>query len=93
MIGRKLRAEIDALLHVGLAGGELAANGEVSAPRPSAARHADLELLGFGKGEECAAGGVEPGEKVGGNAVARGVEEPGVAAGGFDRARDLKLRG
>jgi hypothetical protein len=91
MIGRELRAEIDSLLHVGLAGGELAADGEVSAPRTTAARHTDIRLVRYWEREKFAAGGIEARKQIGGNTVARRVEESSVAACRFDRAGDVDL--
>jgi hypothetical protein len=77
----ELRAEIEAFLEVGPARGQLTADGEIPAPRPTAQAHADLELPLEGLGEELAAHVHEPLLQTLVYPMTEDVEEPVLAAG------------
>src|SRR5262249_18615242 len=90
IVERQLLAEVDAFLDVGLAGGELAPQREIAAPSATAFGHRDLHLHGLGQRKEAPAGSVEAFDSLRVDAVALHVEEPGVAAGALDLARNLR---
>ena len=89
-MGTEVGSEVDALFGVGDPGGELATDGEPSAPGPSATGHGDLRLLGGRSGEELAGQAIETIGQGRIDAVAHRVEEPDVAAGGVERRRRLE---
>src|SRR6185503_2458354 len=76
----QLFAEIEALLQIGHAGREFAANRKITAPCTPAPRHGDLHFSFFSKREETPAGSVECGERRIADAVVGGVEETEVTA-------------
>ncbi len=88
VIGAELGAEVDALLQVGHAGGELAAHGEPPPPRPPAPGHGDLGLLLLGQVEEGPGQLVEPGRQLRVEAVADDVEEADLPTGGVELLGD-----
>src|SRR5258706_584405 len=63
MIARQFGAEVDAFLPVGLAGCQLASDGEVAAPGASAAIHANLHLRAEVLREELTGELLEPGNE------------------------------
>src|SRR6185312_13956545 len=92
MVGAELAAEIESLLAVGLARGELAAEREPAAPGDATQRHGDRRLLRLGQGEKAATRGIEAAEAVLGDTVAAHIEEAAIAAGPVDRPRDILAR-
>ncbi len=92
VVGGQLLAEVEALLLVGPAGGQLPAEGEPAPPCPPGAGHGQLALVRRGQGEEPARRAVERGEQRGIDAVAGDAEEARVAAGGIHGPRHSRHR-
>jgi hypothetical protein len=93
IVWRQLRAEVDALLAVGHARGQLTPDGEPAPPRPTGPLHCDACLLGIGPPEEGSSRGIEPLLQVGIDAVTCDQEEPVLAARPIDLARHTRLAG
>ena len=89
----QLGAEVQALLPVGTARGQLAAERKPAAPGPAAERHGVACLGLFRKGEEAAAQVVEAQAERRVDAVADDIEEPVRAARFADAQRDFVGRG
>ena len=80
-------AQIQPLLAIGPARGELAAEREPTAPRPAAPHHRDPRLFGFRQVEKGMADPLDFGEQRRGDAVPGKVEEAGVGRRPVDRGR------
>ncbi len=93
MVVAQLGAEVQALLPVGAAGRQLAAEREPAAPGAAAERHRVAGLGLFGQVEEAVAQGFEALAERLVDAVADDVEEAVGAAGVADALRDLAGRG
>ena len=89
----QLDAEVQALLPVGTARGQLTAEGKPAAPGTAAEQHGVARLGRFRKGEEAAAQVVEAQAERRVDAVTDDIEEPVRAARFADAQRDLVGRG
>src|SRR3546814_997671 len=87
MLGRQLAAEVEALLAIGPAGGELAAEREPAAPGAPAPGHGDLLLGRFRQREELSRRRIERADDRLADAVPGHVEEAAGAAGRLDLPR------
>ena len=89
MIGRQLRAEVEAFFPIGFAGRQLATHWKVPAPGTASTGHRDLHFLRLALGEELAAQLFQlPAQRLI-NAVIDDVEESRFPAGGADLRRGL----
>ena len=88
VVGPELRAEVEALLAVGPAGGELGPDREPAAPGPAAPLHRHERLLLLGQGEKRSRQAVEAVAEPGVDPVAHDGEAPVGAAGGIDLGGD-----
>ena len=88
VVGRKILTEVEAFLHVGDAGGELAADGEPASPRAAAVRHRDRRLLGLGECEELTRELLDARLERGWDSVPDDAEKSRVAARTIDLGRE-----
>src|SRR5215469_8606799 len=89
MSGFQLRAEIDALFHIGISGCEFTADREVSSPRTASARHGDFLLCRKVLREEPPADFFKPCLKALFDSVPNDIKESALAARLSDLSRDV----
>jgi hypothetical protein len=89
MSGVQLRAEIDALFHVGISGCEFTTDREISSPSASSARHGNFQLCRKVLREEPPADFFKPFLKALLDSVPHDIKESKLAARFSDLSRDV----